>query len=51
MLSSALLRAILANYHAQADASKVTKSAEATLRAQVEELESAAGNLQVELRK
>lgn len=51
LLSSALLRAILANYHAHADSTKSMKSAEANLKAQVDELESAAGNLQGELRK
>jgi hypothetical protein len=51
ILSSALLRAILTNYHAHDQATKAMKGTEANLRAQVNDLENAAGNLQAELRK
>lgn len=51
VLSSALLRAILTNYHAHDQATKTMKSIENNLKAQVSDLENAAGNLQAELRK
>jgi len=50
-LSAALLRAILMNHLAHSEASKLAKSAEATLKGKLDDMDVANGKLEAELRR